>query len=409
MFHKFDRFALLTIVVLKILIRNNLSLNNLLYCLKTSIFSGGENDVFSEMSSGDKELVCQTAEKYYLGRFLFFYYRNSLPELWRQKFSKEFLNASAVELKRSVELSKILKFMENNGFFVAPLKGVYLTYKAYPHPGLRLMGDIDLLIQKHEIENIYHLLKIDGYKQSGDIPHKFHKTALISKSGISIELHHHIMENQEKLTTDLLWKNSYPDIILGQRIISLSPEIHILHTIKHFFIDRVVSGFKNLIDVAYLISKFNPSPPKLYNFATQAGLDSHLRIFFNAFPEFFPTEFTYTLSDDDIKAVESTRFLITNYDIINKTTIQERGFESDFSGSTILGKLKFIIKAAFKHPRVIAFKYNCNYKNPEIVYYYFRSIYDGFKIFLKLLKKKEVNIKSKIGESQKKLDKFRDN
>lgn len=55
--------------------------------------------------------------------------------------------------------------MECNNIKYAVLKGPYLAENAYGETGLRSSSDIDILVDKRNLENMYEILNNDGFKQ----------------------------------------------------------------------------------------------------------------------------------------------------------------------------------------------------------------------------------------------------
>lgn len=379
-----------------------LPFKSLIACIKDSIFNDGRGNHFTSLGGAEKEAVCQVADEQSIGRFLYFYYKDSLPYNWNKKFGREFLGASANEMKRFSELKKILKIFSAHNIFAAPLKGNHVAYKAYPNPALRTMCDIDLLLRKKDINKAYNLLIERQYKQTNEVPHEFHKPGLRSPGGTYIELHFHIMKNRNRFADELLWTDSYKSDLGGAGLIFLSPEITFLHAMQHAFSDKIVCGLKLILDSAYIIKNLEPDPEKLLEFAKKSRLTKQLKILMNILPGFFPQKYNMELSAEENKIAEKARFLLFSYNEICKTTNQERAFERDFAGRNLKTKLRFILKSVFKNPAAIAYKYKCEKSFPGIVYYYFVSIYEGFIIFVRSLSEKD-KVRRQIGKAQQEL------
>lgn len=385
---------------------NKIKKISLLNIFKNDLFYQDYNN-FDILDTEIKNQICQLADDFNIGRLFYYYHKDFLPSDWKKEFANEFRLTSAMELRRTNDLKIILKIFENNNIKAALLKGNYVAHTAYPHPGLRTMCDIDILIEENQIEKAYQLLIDSGFRQTSEIKHAYHKPGLRSKNGTFIELHYHITHNKSNIKTEMLWNGCKKNNILGIETYFLTPEVIILHTIMHAFRDLMLSGFKPFIDVAYLIKKFNPSPEGLKCKAKEFGLLDQLRLFFNIYTDFFPETYRIEPEKNDYDLLEKIRYLTENFEIHQKTNNQERGFENSFAGNSIKEKILFIYNAVFKGRNVIAYKYKVKNKFPGIYYWYMISILDGFKLFLKYLFKKEKDsTKKQIGYYQRDLSAF---
>jgi len=108
-----------------------------------------------------------------------------------------------------VRLDLLLK---TGGQSAMAIQGLAVLH-CYPHPGCRPMGDIDLLVPEDRWRTVVDLLKTDGYRQTeARYPH------LLSKGGLQLDLHTHVM-NLDRIRSrrylfpeDLtaLWRHARP-------------------------------------------------------------------------------------------------------------------------------------------------------------------------------------------------------
>ncbi len=81
----------------------------------------------------------------------------------------------------------LLKLLEEHNIPCVIIKGAAAAM-AYPHPMLRTMGDVDVLVKRADLDRAADLLEANGYKltQDKDFAHHHYN---YSKDGISFELH----------------------------------------------------------------------------------------------------------------------------------------------------------------------------------------------------------------------------
>lgn len=358
--------------------------NLLIEVLKDSIFFNTSNHIFLNLKSESRESVCKTASENRLGKFIYFFYKNHIPEAWRDKFAVEFRASSALELKRLNDLRNTIKLLSGNQIFAAPLKGAYIAYFAYPNPALRYMSDCDLLVKKDEIDKAWNILLENGYKPTNEFNHPFHLPMLKSPGGNAIELHYHIAElkdrkSMEMFPESLLWADSYLHDFHGGTATFLSPEITLLHTIDHYLTDNLIGGFKGIVDAGFIISKLKPNPERLNAISERTGFKLNLNFFLNIFPDFFPQEFGDLVRNTNTELSENAKYLIFNSNKIQKFESHQLGFQESISGRSFKEKFKYIAQEIFKQPKFIALKYNCKNKFPDIIFGYIRYYYESMK------------------------------
>ena len=165
-----------------------------------------------------------------------------IPPQVKNKFVTTTQNVLARNTVLYHELGKILRLFSENNIRVIVLKGAYLAEKVYPHIGLRVMGDIDLLVHKSDLEIAQKLLLGRGYKQSAQLSivdqceKSHHLIPFINDNAIMIEVHwilsRHI-KDQNKTVIDGLWDRAQPCNIAGENILILSPEDILLYLCIH--------------------------------------------------------------------------------------------------------------------------------------------------------------------------------
>lgn len=155
------------------------------------------------------------------------------------------------------ELSRISEIFEKNEIAFIPLKGSVIR-KYYPEPWMRTSCDIDVLIRVDDVEKAIVALCEAGFKQENTVT--THDYQLTSPTGIHLELHYTLKQDESILcadeTLDNVWQNCVLEV--GKRYqYCMTNEMflfyHIAHMAKHFI--RGGCGIRPLIDLWLLINK----------------------------------------------------------------------------------------------------------------------------------------------------------
>ncbi len=179
---------------------------------------------------------------------------SEVKERWRQLF---FQNVTTNEQLLYAQNSVVNLLNEKNIACVV-LKGKG-SASHYPDPSLRVLGDIDLLVEPNKIEEVRQLLKDDGYEEraEGDLHIGFHK------HNVTIELHrkplslsfneNEQIENEIKdFFSDIFAKRLYVD---GIPVPSYEHQaiILLMHKLEHFLNGEL--GLRQLCDWAVFTQK----------------------------------------------------------------------------------------------------------------------------------------------------------
>lgn len=182
-------------------------------------------------------------------------------DAWREAFRHAALRALAA----SGELAQTLGLLEGAGLAPVALKGAWLAWHAYPHPALRPMRDIDLLLTPATVIPAYRLLLAQGYRRLGaeELPLEDivrvdkHMPPLLSPRGLVIELHQRLWEIEGRM--DHAAPRADEAAIRARAIrcgeaTFLAPADLLAHLIIHAVYDhRLDCGPLVLSDVAWLL------------------------------------------------------------------------------------------------------------------------------------------------------------
>ena len=143
----------------------------------------------------------------------------------------------------------ILALLEREQVPVMLLKGAALVEAVYPHPGLRTMVDLDLLVPRPEIQRAHALVQTLGYSVGGarvsrDDAHvlaTYHHHYPLRRDGgaVTIEVHQGLVEDRPDFDVDGIWERAVPSDEGGHRHFLQAPEDFALHVAMHFAKDRM--------------------------------------------------------------------------------------------------------------------------------------------------------------------------
>jgi Uncharacterised nucleotidyltransferase len=381
----------------------------LLDILSKFIFSKGDSKSIVDMDTDTLELLCRKAEDNRLGILLYYYCGRDkvLPESWMDKWSADFLELSANELRRADELKNIYKILADNDIEAAPLKGACLAYNYYPHPALRSMSDFDILIRPESIKKAFQVMLDNNFTSGYDFGNRCHEPLLSSPRGFVVELHTHITAESDRCIHNALWQDCQKAEFKGQMISCLSPEISLLHTIKHAFKDHLIGGLKGFVDVAYIFAGADIKAKKLEDCAKKIGFYDELTLFMNVFPTFFPGKYVSGSEQIPADLLENTRHLIYNAKNAQDMDGYQLMLYRKYSGLSFFEKLLFISKRMNVKSVLVAERYKCQPHSPMMIYYYFHRACTYFiKLVLFEKKSKQSNLTRRVGIYQKRIHSY---
>lgn len=207
----------------------------------------------------------------------------AVPAHVRQALAESFHQSTLRALRFQRELLLLRQILARVGIASIALKGAFLALHAYPHPALRPMRDLDLLVRQDQGLAAYQALLAAGYRRldayQGDPAanlalHK-HLPPLRSAQGrVTVELHVRLSEPDHAVRVDesTLWQRIIERDIAGQTVAYLSPTDLLLHLICHAVYDhRFDNGPLVLSDLAYLIGAGEVDWPLFWRQAQAGG------------------------------------------------------------------------------------------------------------------------------------------
>lgn len=188
----------------------------------------------------------------------------TLPAAAREALEAQARERSARAALRDRELVTLLECLAERGIPVIALKGTYLARAVYPRPGLRPMGDMDLLFRTDDLAATQAVLRGLGYEQPGnlvraladDLSSANHLVPFARPGATTIEVHFRLELPSAPFAIDLdgLWARARPWPFDGWSLLALAPEDLLLHLCLHAaYHHRFRIGLKALIDIARVV------------------------------------------------------------------------------------------------------------------------------------------------------------
>lgn len=183
------------------------------------------------------------------------------PPAVASKLREVYVAGAAVSMRLFHELDQVLVALRAAGIPVIPLKGAHLAKTAYEDVALRQMTDIDLWVQRHQLEAARSIMQLLGYAaySKSDRPQALQdalagETKMFKAGATLVELHWNIFPGEwVRHTTQIeereVWDRSVP--LDGDAVRQLSPEDAIVHLCVHLAVNHQMSGIglRTLVDL----------------------------------------------------------------------------------------------------------------------------------------------------------------
>jgi hypothetical protein len=271
---------------------SNTALRHLLLDMLAST-PGPAPERFALVGGDEWDGLAQMARQHRLGPMLWHRSQSAAP-LWPlpQNIAADWNAAYRHSALRSLVARRLLQLAETMlgpaGIRYAALKGAYLVQHAYPHPALRPLRDVDLLVEPGRAIEAYHLFRRHGFLPVEDrdidleleLKNFKHLPALYMPggeraAGMCVEIHGRIVHAVPRTIVP----GSLHDVgALLQRAITLgstpflSPTDTLLHLMIHSMEDHEFNnGPLILNDVVQLLATASIDWPRFWDMADAGG------------------------------------------------------------------------------------------------------------------------------------------
>lgn len=212
-----------------------------------------------------------------------------VPQLIAAELAAEF----RAQTLRSLELRGVIigiqRCLRERRIDAVFLKGAFLAFQVYPHPALRPLRDLDILVRRQDGVAAFDALKCAGFTRlsaaAGDPAaaalYRKHLPPLASKSGsVLVELHTRLFETHgdrgsapgELADEPAVWNRRIFADEGTARVAYLSPADQLLHVMVHAIVDHHLdNGPLTLADIAYLVRQSDIDWPLFWRNADAGG------------------------------------------------------------------------------------------------------------------------------------------
>ena len=186
---------------------------------------------------------------------------------WRHMKAAYLTTRLINEIQRET-LNEILVTCEGRLAPITLLKGSSSGTDLYPQPYLRVMRDLDLLVDPREQPKLERVLRELGFRQQSKNSHEFYATHhhsmpfYHSRRDVWVEVHRALFPPGSKVADLAVFSpgniaaESRPSWFHGVPVMRLSTELQIVYTASHWALElKRVGGLFALLDIIYLLKR----------------------------------------------------------------------------------------------------------------------------------------------------------
>lgn len=238
---------------------------------------GVSADALTALTDEDWQAIRKMTRQHRLGPMLHHRYASEgqswpLPGHIREQWRDDHGRATFRALQHERALHMLADRLAAENIEFVALKGSWLAWNAFPHPALRPMRDIDILVATDHALNVRTMMLEAGYTQTN--PHadpperalqlKKHLPSIISPEGVVLEIHTHLTDHfgsdEEAAIAaadrDEQLQHRISAQAGGNPIFYLSPTDTLLHLIVHSAYDhRLNNGPAIFDDIAFTVKR----------------------------------------------------------------------------------------------------------------------------------------------------------
>lgn len=231
-----------------------------------------EPAAITALSPVDWEHIDRMVRQQRLGPLLHWQLTQTRPDLpipadvkagWAAAFDRSSLRV----LQFSRDLKLIHRALDSAGIPYQALKGVFLALHAYPHPALRPVRDIDVLVPRDRTLQAYDVLIAGGFPRHPKYPGSpeaqlsidKHLPPLTNASGAGFVELHARLSNPGEVDFDItdqpdFWSRTIRLVMAGDAVAFTSPTDMLLHLIVHAADDHLFNNGPLILgDIAFLL------------------------------------------------------------------------------------------------------------------------------------------------------------
>ena len=167
----------------------------------------------------------------------------SAPPFIKESLKQGYIYNWGRNIRILEELAALLRAFESP---VIVLKGAALLSSVYEDFGLRMLGDVDILVKPEDVPKIDKVLSQSGYQSDHTLSFyrvtNYLNSLVYGKNGspLLLHLHWHLINNAlpnyiyaEKINMDKLWEEAIPLKVRQADTLCLAPHHQLLHLSEH--------------------------------------------------------------------------------------------------------------------------------------------------------------------------------
>lgn len=201
------------------------------------------------LSLSDWEHIIHKSQKHSLAPLMYRYLRdinpnNNIPSRVLHRFRNLYRLNLIYNMRLFGELKRVINLFNKNGIPVIVLKGAHLAEIVYGNIGMRVFGDIDLLIKKNQVKKA---------QQSLEQTSRFYR---FNRDFIDI---HWYIEQFFDVDMKKVWGRTQKASIAGEKVLVLTPEALVVHLCVHASFHHLFQfdSLKTFFDIKEIIDYYN--------------------------------------------------------------------------------------------------------------------------------------------------------
>lgn len=191
----------------------------------------------------------------------------AVPAAVAARLAARFNVALARHVIASRHLARLLRGLADAGIATVVLKGAYLGETLYPHPALRAMSDIDLLIRRGDRFRVDAALQGLGYRRGTDA-HSWAfdvtydgATFYDNPDGARVDVHWRLLNEPrygwDHAAAEAVWDRTVSVTLAGEPARALSPEDLVLALAAHLAVHHGLSGLRWYWDLKLVLDRWS--------------------------------------------------------------------------------------------------------------------------------------------------------
>jgi len=197
----------------------------------------------------------------------------TIPSDFLDLLKRQSFNFAIRNLKNAKELLRLHNLFKEANIEIIPYKGVVLSEMAYGELGVRESSDIDILVQKKDLDLLYTILESEGYVPAEKMSNFFYNILLKFYNEYNYDLYEgqtrlfhvepHWVLGSKMHQIYIDYNSVYPltkeGDLLNTKINKLTPEGLLITTFVHHGTSDGWLYLKNVTDIAAILTQYETS------------------------------------------------------------------------------------------------------------------------------------------------------